>query len=225
MGGEGMTRPLRVLFGCERSGIGRNAARALGHDAWSCDTEPAEDATDRHIVGDVREVLADGWDIGIFHPPCTRLCRSGHRWLFGPDETHPRALPAGRTWQDMLREFEAGVDLFLACWNAPIPRVAVENPVMHKPARARMPAGLPAPQIVQPWWFGHPEFKATGWYLRGLPPLVPEGQLTPPKPGTDEYRAWSRVHRMSPGPERARLRARSYPKMMTSAVRQWTAKA
>jgi hypothetical protein len=177
-------RPVpRVLVGCEYSGTVRNAFLELGFDAWSCDLLPADDGSNRHIRGDIRDVLDDGWDLlVVMHPPCTRLCRSGRRWLSGPGKmTPPKALPRGRTWADMQREFDEGVDLFLACWRAPIARVAVENPEMHDLARDRMPADLPAPQIVQPHWFGHPEYKATGCYLRGLKPLTPTDRLNEPE--------------------------------------------
>ena len=121
----------------------------------------------------------------------------------------------------MRAEFETGVSVFTACWNAPIPRVAVENPEMNDLAKDRMPSDLPSPQMVQPFWFGHPEYKATGWYLRGLPPLVPTDLLPEPERGGDEWKAWNKVHRMSPGPDRARLRSRSYPGMMEAAAIQW----
>lgn len=99
--------------------------------------------------------------------------------------------------------------------------MAIENPEMNDLARDRMPAGLPSPQMVQPFWFGEPAYKATGWYLRGLPPLRPTHRLPEPERGSDEWRRWNRVHRMPPGPERARLRSRSYPGMMRAAAEQW----
>lgn len=205
---------MRVLVACEFSGIVRRAFAARGHDAWSCDLLPAEDRSNRHIVGDVRDVLADGWDLlMVAHPPCTRLCNSGVRWLSRP--------PPGRTREAMWAELAAGVDLFATCWQAPIERVALENPVMHRHARERMPADLPRPQIVQPWWFGEPFFKATGLYLRGLPSLVETRRLTPPRPGTAEHKAWSRVHRMPPGEGRARERSRFFPGIAEAMADQW----
>src|SRR5690606_12600504 len=129
---------------------------------WSVDLKPAEDMSNRHIVGDVRDYLDDGWDLlAVMHPPCTRLCRSGRRWMSGPGKwTEPKKLPKGRTWESMRAEFEAGVELFTACWRAPIERVAIENPEMNDLARDRMPTDLPKPQMVQPWWFGDPQYKA-----------------------------------------------------------------
>ncbi|MET4636193.1 hypothetical protein [Kaistia defluvii] len=219
-----MASPMRVLVGCEYSGIFRRAFAALGHDAWSNDLLPAEDGSNRHLVGDIREYLGWDWDLLVVaHPPCTRLCRSGRRWLSGAGKmTPPKSLPKGRTWPSMIEEFEIGVDLFLACWNAPVPRVAIENPEMHDLARARMPVDLPRPQMVQPHWFGHPEFKATGWYLRGLPGLVATEQLALPDKDSPEWKAWNRVHRMPPGPERWKERSRSFPGMATASARQWT---
>jgi len=101
---------MRVLIGCETSGKVREAFRARGHDAWSCDILPADDGSEFHHQCSVLEVMGNGWDLGVFHPPCTRLCNSGVRWL------HERNL-----WQEM----QEGADLFAACLNAPIPHVAV----------------------------------------------------------------------------------------------------
>lgn len=216
-------RRLRALIGCETSGIARRAFAARGFDTWSCDIEPAEDGSNRHIRCDIRDVLDDGWDLlAVMHPPCTRLCRSGRRWMSGPgDWTPPKQLPKGRSWASMKSEFEDGVDLFTACWRAPIPRVAIENPEMNDLARARMPADLPKPQMVQPFWFGEPAYKATGWYLRGLPALQETDRLPEPERGSDAWKAWNAVHRMPPGPDRARLRSRSFVGMMTAAAHQW----
>ncbi|AGT09337.1 hypothetical protein [Paracoccus aminophilus] len=219
-----MTGTLRILIGCETSGIARRAFAALGHDVWSCDIEAAEDGSNRHVRCDIRNgILTEGWDLlAVMHPPCTRLCRSGRRWMSGPGKwSPPKRLPKGRSWSDMRLEFEEGVRIFTACWTAPINRVAIENPEMNDLARDRMPADLPAPHIVQPHWFGHPEYKGTGWYFRGLPELVATAPLPEPVRGSDEWRAWNRVHRMPPGPERARLRSRSYPGMMEAAAHQW----
>jgi hypothetical protein len=214
---------LRVLIGCETSGRMRRAFAARGHDVWSCDLEPAEDGSNRHIIGDVRDYLDDGWDLlAVMHPPCTRLCRSGRRWMSGPGKwTPPKKLPRGRTVEDLRAEFDDAVDLFVACWRAPVDRVAIENPVMNDLARDRMPEDLPEPHLVQPFWFGDPAYKSTGWYLKNLPPLVETDRLSEPERGSAEWKAWNRVHRMPPGPERARLRARSWPGMCAAAAEQW----
>lgn len=220
--------PLRILVGCETSGIARRAFAALGHDVWSCDIEPAEDGSNRHIICDIRDgILDEGWDLlAVMHPPCTRLCRSGRRWMSGPGKwTPPKQLPRGRTWDCLKTEFEEGVSIFTTCWEAPIKRVAIENPEMNDLARDRMPPDLPAPQMVQPFWFGEPAYKSTGWYLRGLPRLVETNRLPEPERGSDEWKRWNRVHRMPPGPDRTRLRSRSYPGMMRAAAAQWAGAA
>jgi hypothetical protein len=218
-----MTVPYRVLVACEFTGTVRRAFAAREHDAWSCDLLPAEDGSNRHLIGDVRQYLDDGWDLLVVaHPPCTRLCRSGRRWLSGPGNmTPPKKLPRGRTWASMIEEFEEGVDLFTACWRAPIERVAIENPKMHDLAKARMPEDLPAPQLVQPFWFGCPEYKETGWYLRGLPQLVETCRLPEPEPGSDEWKAWNRVWRMSPGKDRGKERSRFFAGMADAMADQW----
>lgn len=205
---------LRVLIGCEESGVIRRAFAKRGHEAWSCDLLPAADGSNHHIRGDVRDVLGDGWDLLVVcHPPCTRLCNSGVRWLHKP--------PRGKTLEQMWAELDAGAAFFAACWRAPIGRVAIENPVMHKHARARLPADLPAPQIVQPWWFGDPAFKATGLYLRALPPLEPTRRLAPPKPGTEAHKDWSAIHRASPGPDRWKIRSRTFDGLAAACAAQW----
>ena len=217
---------MRILIGCETSGIARRAFAALGHEVYSCDLEAAEDGSNHHIRCDIRDgILEEGWDIlAVMHPPCTRLCRSGRRWMSGPGKwTPPKQLPKGRTWDDMKAEFELGVDIFTTCWNAPIKHKAIENPAMNDLARDRMPADLPKPQMVQPHMFGDPAFKATGWYLHDLPELQATNQLAKPEKGTEEWKLWNAIHRQPPGPERARIRSRSFPGMMNAAANQWAA--
>jgi len=198
---------MRVLVACERSGIVRRAFAARGHDVWSCDLAPAEDGSNRHMVCDVREILNDGWDLlAVMHPPCTRLCNSGVRWLSGP--------PPGRTVDDMQAELREGAALFSDFWNAPIERIAVENPIMHRHAKALIRNFKPHAQSVQPWQFGDGETKRTCFWLKGLPPLVP---THPEKPATVVARVW----RMPPGPDRARERSRFYPGIAAAMAEQW----
>lgn len=207
-------KPLRVLVGCETSGVVRRAFSKLGHDVWSCDLLPADDGSNRHIRGDIRDVLNDGWDLlAVLHPPCTRLCNSGVRWLSVP--------PPGRTLADMWVELDEGAALFSACWNAPIERVCVENPVMHKHAKERIENFRPAAQTVQPWWFGDEAFKATGLYLRNLPKLTPTNRLTPPAAGTEEHVRWSAIHRAPPGPERWKIRSKTFQGLADAMAAQW----
>ena len=206
---------VRILVGCEVSGVVRRAFAARGHDVWSCDILPSEDDSDRHIVGDVRDCLDGGWDLGIFHPPCTRLCNSGVCWLHKP--------PRGKTREQMWAELDEGAALFSACWNASIPRIAVENPVMNPYAKERIVNFQRAAQTVQPWWFGEPAFKATGLYLRGLPPLADTNRLVPPKPGTPDHKRWSFIHRAPPGPNRSKLRSRTFQGVAEAMADQWGA--
>lgn len=195
----------RMLVGCELSGVVRRAFAARGWDAWSCDLEQAEDRSNRHIVGDIRDVLADGWDLLIVcHPPCTRLCNSGVRWLRSP--------PPGRTLPEMWAELDDAAALFSACWNAPVPHVAVENPVMHRHAKERIAGYQPFAQSVQPWQFGHGETKRTCFWLRNLPPLSPTAIV--------EGRE-ARIHRMPPGAARARERSRTFPGIAEAMADQW----
>lgn len=209
-----MRAPLRVLIGCETSGRVRNAFLALGHDAWSCDLLPSADRSNRHIIGDVRDLLGDGWDLlAVMHPPCTRLCNSGVRWL--------HKAPPGRSLDDMWADLDAGAALFSDCWNAPIERVAVENPVMHRHAKERIRNYQPPAQTVQPWWFGDQAFKATSFYLRNLPPLLATNRLTPPEKGTDEHKRWSMVHRAPPSPDRWQIRSVTYPGIANAMALQW----
>lgn len=205
---------IKVLIGCETSGMVRNAFLRLGFDAWSCDLMPAEDRTNRHIRGDIRRIMHYGWDLmAVMHPPCTRLCNSGVRWL----ETGTRKRTRDELWADL----EDGAALFSDCWNAPIQHVAIENPVMHKHARERIRNYRPAAQHVQPWWFGDPFFKSTGLYLRNLPELVETDRLVPPKRGTPEHKAWSKIARMPPGPNRSTDRSRTFPGIANAMAAQW----
>lgn len=121
----------------------------------------------------------------------------------------------------MWIELDRGADLFSKCWNAPIEKVALENPVMHGYAKALIENYEAPAQFVQPHWFGHREFKATGLYLRGLWPLVATNKLKTPKPGTKEHAAWSKVHRASPGPNRWRERSKFFPGVAAAMANQW----
>ena len=200
-----MSDALRVLVACEFSGTVRRAFAARGHDAWSCDLLPAEDGSNKHIIGDARDILNDGWDLlMVAHPPCTRLCNSGVRWLSTP--------PPGKTIEQMWAELDEAADLFSTFWNAPIERVCIENPVMHKHAKTRIRNFKPFAQSVQPWQFGHGEVKRTCFWLRNLSPLTPtnivEGRM-------------ARVHRMPPGKDRWRERSRFFQGFAEAMADQW----
>jgi len=196
---------VRVLVACEFSGTVRDAFLARGHDAWSCDLLPDEKGSNRHIRGDARAILNDGWDLlMVAHPPCTRLCNSGVRWLSTP--------PPGRTTESMRAELEDGAALFSDFWNAPIERVAVENPVMHRHAKALIRNYAEPAQSIQPWQFGHGETKRTCLWLKNLPPLAPTNVVA----GREQ-----RVHRMPPGPNRWAERSRFFPGIAAAMAEQW----
>ena len=196
---------MRVLIACEFSGIVRRAFAARGHDAWSCDLLPAEDRSNRHITGDARAILNDGWDLlMVAHPPCTRLCNSGVRWLSVP--------PPGKTADQMQRDLAEGAALFSAFWNAQIERVCVENPVMHRHAKALIENYAEPAQSVQPWQFGHGETKRTCLWLKNLQPLQPTNIV--------EGRE-ARVHRMPPSADRWRERSRFFPGIADAMADQW----
>lgn len=181
----------RVLVACEYSGAVRDAFAARGWDAWSCDLLPSE-KPGNHIVGDVREILADGWDLLVAHPPCTHLAVSGARWW----ASKPPSLQADAL--DFVR-------LLLA---APVPHIALENPVSAISSRIRKPD-----QVIQPWQFGHGEVKATCLWLKNLPKLTPTCIVD----GRE-----ARVHKMPPGPDRWKERSRTLPGIALAFADQWT---
>lgn len=191
---------MRVLIGCESSGTMRRAFRCLGYDAWSCDILPADDGSEFHLHGDVLGHLNDGWDMAIFHPPCTHLAVSGSR--------HFEAKRVDGRQQ-------AAIDFALALWNAPIKRIALEQPVSVLSSVIG-----PAHQTVQPWMFGHMEQKATCFWLKNLPPLNPTNvvkkeMMELPKSIRE------RVHYMPPGPDRWKLRSKTFDGLAMAAATQW----
>ena len=225
---------MKVLIACEFSGTVRDAFDARGHDAWSCDLLPDLKGSNRHIRDDVRNVLDWGWDLMmVAHPPCPRLCNSGVRWLSEP----PTKLEAAHyspqevaDYADMTRDqrlafmwqkLDEGAELFSDLWNAPIDRIAVENPVMHKHAKARIRGYQPQAQTIQPWHFGEEAFKATCLWLKGLPTLEATNRLTPPEKGTEAHKAWSFIHQATPGADRWKLRSTFFPGIADAMADQW----
>lgn len=182
-------RPLRVLVACEYSGRVRDAFLARGHDALSCDLLPT-DVPGPHYQGDVRDILDDGWDLMVAHPPCTHLAVSGARWFHLKQAEQAEALDFVRLLLD-----------------APVERIALENPISIISSRIRKPD-----QIIQPWMFGHGETKATCLWLKNLPPLVPTDVV--------EGRE-NKVHRMPPGPDRWKLRSLTYQGVADAMAEQW----
>jgi hypothetical protein len=184
---------MRVLVACEFSGVVRRAFRALGHDAWSCDLLPAEDGDHHHLEGPVQLWLNNRhrkWDLMVAHPPCTHLAVSGARW-----------------WKGKTKEQAEALDFVRLLLDAPIPRIALENPVSRISTAIRKPD-----QIIHPWQFGHGETKTTCLWLKNLPPLAPtdivEGRL-------------ARVHMMAPGPDRWKNRSRTFRGIAAAMATQW----
>ena len=183
---------LRVLVACEFSGTVRRAFRALGHDAWSCDLLPAEDGSTNHLMKDAIDVAyLPGWDVMVCHPPCTHLAVSGARWF-----REKRDDQEGALW--FVREL----------MDAPIPHIALENPISIISSRIRKPD-----QIIQPWMFGHGETKATCLWLKNLPKLVPTNIV--------EGRE-ARIHKMPPGPDRWKERSRTFTGIAEAMAQQWS---
>ena len=180
----------RILVACEFSGVVRDAFARRGWDAWSCDLLPSE-APGNHIQGDVREVLSQNWDMMICHPPCTHLAVSGARWF-----------------KDKVIEQAEALEFVRLLLEAPIDRIALENPVSILSTRIRKPD-----QVIQPWQFGHGETKATCLWLKNLPKLVPTQVVD----GRE-----ARVHRMPPGPDRWRERSRTFAGIADAMADQWS---
>ncbi len=218
---------LNVLVACESSGTVRDAFRKLGHNAWSCDLLPCDADPRFHIEGDVMKVLhnervkgtdsqgrtetgrfAPGWkwDLIIAHPPCTYLCNSGVRWLW-------ESVRPSRKNEHRWHQMRVAANFFLALRNANIPHVAVENPIMHRYAKA---CGIPQQtQIVQPYEHGHPESKATCLWLRGLPNLTPTRIVHPSK--------GSAMWKLPPSADRWKLRSKTYQGIADAMASQWSA--
>ena len=194
---------MRVLVACEYSATVRDAFLARGHDAWSCDILPTTGDPGRHIEGDALAVLDGGWDLIVAHPPCTHLAASGAQYW-------PEKRADGRQ--------QAAIDFFLAIYNAPCPRVAVENPVGVMGTVFRK-----ADQIVQPWMFGDPFNKKTCFWLRGLPALTPTNIVEPTHNwGTNSYRSGSRKKSALPSLKwSGHDRSKSFAGIAEAMAEQW----
>jgi site-specific DNA-cytosine methylase len=182
---------MRVLVACEFSGVVRRAFRQRKHDAWSCDLLSAEDGLE-HIQANVLTVLDQGWDLMIAHPPCTHLAVSGARWF-----------------ADKVVEQLAALEFVQRLLDAPIPRIALENPISIISSRIRKPD-----QIIQPWQFGHGETKATCLWLKNLPKLQPT-EIVEGREG--------RVWKMAPSQDRWKERGRTYEGIAEAMAEQWGA--
>jgi hypothetical protein len=181
---------MRVLVACEFSGIVRDAFIRKGHNAMSCDLLPTE-SPGPHYKGDIWAMLSTrSWDLMVAHPPCTHLAVSGARWF-----------------KEKREEQEAALRFVRLLLDAPIPRIALENPISIISTRIRKPD-----QIIQPWMFGHPETKATCLWLKNLPKLVPTNIV--------EGRE-ARIHREPPGPDRWKNRSRTMQGIANAMADQW----
>lgn len=203
---------MKVLIACEYSGRVRDAFRSKGHDAWSCDLLDCEADPKYHIEGDVVNILNDGWDLLIAHPPCTRLTNSGVRWLKEP--------PKGKTLEQMWSDLDEACNFYKLFQDSPILKKCIENPVMHKYAKERINQ-VSNRQIVQPHFFGEEMFKATGYDLYGLPKLERTHYMEIPEKGTEEHKKWSWVHRCPPGPDRWKIRSRTPVMIAKAMAEQW----
>ena len=181
---------MTVLVGCEFSGIVRDAFAAESHDAWSCDLFPSERPGQHYQVDLFTAIGWGGWDLLIAHPPCTHLSLSGARW-----------------WKDKQKEQAEAIEFCKKIMAAPVPRTAMENPIGKLSTAYRKPD-----QIIQPWQFGHGETKATCFWLKNLPPLVPTKIVDGREP---------RVHHAAPGPDRWKERSRTMPGIAAAMAKQW----
>lgn len=222
---------MKVLVACEYSGLVRDAFIAAGHDALSCDLLPTERPGPHH-QGDVNDLLGEGWDLMIAHPPCTYLTNSGVQWLYEEWSDDERAAHleafgthiAGRSLRpdterwDNMRE---GAAFFEKLWTAPIPRIAVENPIMHRYGIEATKGR--ATQFIQPWQFGTPESKKTGLRLKNLPKLIEQddaaevlayGRTLPDN-------VFQRCAYLPPSPTRWIERSRTFPGIAKAMAEQW----
>ena len=196
---------MKILIACEFSGIVRDAFARRGHDAWSCDLLDTENPKGNHIKGDVLDILDNGWDMMIAHPPCTHLAVSGAVWFKYKEQEQIEAL-----------EF---VRLLL---NASIPKIALENPVGVISTKIRKPD-----QIIQPYMFGDEAQRATCLWLKNLPPLFPtkivdKGEIYITKNGKKRGGAWTM--KLPPSPDRWKIRSRTFRGIADAMAKQWGGK-
>lgn len=188
--------------------FGRRCA-LRGYNAWSCDLLPAEDGSNYHLQCDARETLDKGWDMMIAFPPCTHLSGSGARWMTD-HWVKSKKHPDGRYWHDGTAKRKAqkeALAFVLELWNAPIPKIALENPVGMLSRLWRKPD-----QYIQPWQFGHGEQKRTGLWLKELPKLIPTHIVS-----GREQRVW----KTAPSDMRWKERSRTFPGIAEAMADQW----
>lgn len=193
---------MRVLIACEFSATVRDAFRRLGHDAYSCDLLPTTGKPAYHITGDVLGALRDGWDLMIAHPPCTYLAASGLHW--------------NKRIEGRQAKTEAALQFVQKLMDAPIKKIAIENPVGCISSRIRKPD-----QIVQPWQFGHPESKATCLWLKGLDLLNSTKVVPLPASGHWENQTPSGQNKLGPSKDRWKKRSVTYAGIAEAMAWQW----
>lgn len=196
---------MRVLVACEYSGRVRDAFIAQGHDAMSCDLLPT-DVVGPHHQGDVFDLDLTQFDLMVAHPPCTYLTNAGVTWLHRDPSR----------WAKL----DEGAAFFKRLLEVPIPRICVENPIMHKYAKERI-GGVKQTQVVQPWMFGHMEQKATCLWLKGLPPLTPTNNVKEAMMSLPDNQR-QRLHYLPPGPDRWKLRSTTYQGVADAMAAQWS---
>ena len=196
---------MKILIACEYSGRVRDAFKALGHDAWSCDILPT-DSPGQHLQCDITTVLNNGWDLMVAHPPCTYMTNSGVSWLH-KDPTRWGKLDEAAAFFKLLMD-------------APIPRICIENPIMHKYAKERI-GWAKQSQIIQPWMFGHMEQKATCLWLKNLPLLVPTNNVKADMMKLPDNER-QRLHYLPPGPNRWKLRSTTFQGIAQAMATQWS---
>lgn len=194
---------MKVLVACEYSGVVRDAFRAQGHDAWSCDILPTDSPSPYHYRGDVRDLLYNNWDLLIAHPPCTYLSNAGARFLY----------PKGKLNRERLKLGMEAKKFFMLLYNADIPRIAVENPT---PSTV---FGLPRyTQVIQPYEFGHPVQKRTCLWLKNLPPLKPTRVVKNPQSSKVPGNWFNKG-----GKDRQKNRAKTFEGIAKAMASQWGA--
>lgn len=212
---------MKVLIACEYSGIVRDAFIKKGHQAISCDLLLSESDLGEHYQGDVTDILYDGWDLMIAHPPCTYLSVSGARWYYHPEDKHlpyderrPHPMhPNRRQYQQEALDF---VQLLL---DAPIDKIAVENPISVISSRIKKPT-----QIIQPYEYGHPTSKSTCLWLKNLEPLQPTNLVEPIWISLSDGKRMSKFHYDTytlPKEERGKIRSATFPGIAQAMADQW----
>lgn len=192
---------MRVLVACEYSGAVRDAFIRAGHDALSCDLLPSESPLGPHYQGDVFDVIGQGWDLMIAHPPCTYLASSGLHW----NKRRPERAALTEEALVFVRRL----------MDAPIPRIAIENPIGCISTRVRKPE-----QIIQPWQFGEDASKATCLWLKGLPPLEYTNVIRKARYANQTA---SGQNRLAPSPDRWKERSRTFAGIAQAMADQWGA--